>query len=75
VKLDKKEALKIYESGQDVVIKTLYDMDAEIKPLKKIIESKQITLAKLSKNSSNSSKRPAPDDITKPKRKKRRTRK
>lgn len=75
MKLDKKEALKIYESGQDVVIKTLYDMDAEIKPLKKIIESKQITLDKLSKNSSNSSKRTASDDITKPKRKKRRTRK
>jgi hypothetical protein len=70
VKLDKKEALKIYESGQDVVIKTLLDLDEERKSLEKIIESKQRTLAKLLKNSSNSSKRPA-----KPKRKKRRTRK
>ncbi|MBW1677941.1 MAG: IS66 family transposase [Deltaproteobacteria bacterium] len=54
------QALAIYKAGQDVVVKTLCDMDAKIK-------SQEITIAKLSKNSSNSGKRPSSDDITKPK--------
>ena len=54
------QALAIYKAGQDVVVKTLCDMDAKIK-------SQEITIAKLSKNSSNSGKRPSSDDITKSK--------
>lgn len=64
------EALAIYKAGQDVVVNTLCDMDAEITSLNKTVKSQEITIAKLSKNSSNSSKRPSSDDITKPKSKK-----
>ncbi|MCK4485174.1 MAG: IS66 family transposase [Desulfobacterales bacterium] len=69
------QALAIYKAGQDVVVKTLCDMDAEITSLNKTIKSQEITIAKLSKNSSNSGKRPSSDDITKPKSKKGKKRK
>lgn len=61
------QALEIYKAGQDVVVKTLCDMDAETTSLKRTVKSQEITIAKLSKNSSNSGKRPSSDDITKPK--------
>ena len=67
--MNRKDALNIYKSGQDVVVKSLCDMDGEITSLKKTVKSQEITIAKLSKNSSNSSKPPS-SDITKPKGKK-----
>ena len=71
-KISRREALKIYKSGQDVVIKTLCDMDDEVSSLKKIIKSKQMTITNLSKNSSNSSKHPSSDDIIESKGKRKR---
>lgn len=64
------EALAIYNAGPQLVIKTLCDLTGTIEYQQVEIKTLQIKLAKLSKNSSNSSKRPSSDDITKPKSKK-----
>jgi transposase len=64
------EALVIYNAGPQVVVKTLCDLSSTIESQQVKINTLEIKIAKLSKNSSNSSKRPSSDDITKPKKKK-----
>jgi len=64
------EALEIYQAGQDVVVKTLCGFCDTIGSLQNTLKALENKIAKLSKNSSNSSKRPSSDDITKPKSKK-----
>jgi len=61
------EALALYNAGPKVVAKILYDLSCTIESQQNQIEALEIKIAKLSKNSSNSSKRPSSDDITKPK--------
>ncbi len=61
------EALVLYNAGSAVVVKTLCDLSQTVDVLQKQIKELQIKIAKLSKNSSNSGKRPSSDDITKPK--------
>lgn len=64
------EALIIYHAGPQVVVKTLCDLSSTIESQQVKIKTLEIKIAKLSKNSSNSSKRPSSDGITKPKPKK-----
>ncbi len=61
------EALALYNAGPKVVTKTLCDLSNTVGSLQERIKILEIKVAKLSKNSSNSSKRPSSDDITKPK--------
>jgi transposase len=61
------EALHIYNAGANTVIKILCNLTETINAQQKKIDELEIKIAKLSKNSSNSSKRPSSDDITKPK--------
>jgi len=64
------EALALYNAGPKVVTKILCDLSNTIESLQEQIKVLEIKVAKLSKNSSNSSKPPSSDDITKPKSKK-----
>ena len=64
------EALALYNAGPKVVTKILCDLTNTIESLQEQIKALEIKVAKLSKNSSNSSKPPSSDDITKPKGKK-----
>lgn len=61
------QARAIYDAGQESVITHLCDLDAQRQASQQQIEALQRKVAQLSKNSSNSSKRPSSDDITKPK--------
>jgi transposase len=61
------EALALYNAGQKVVAKILCDLSNTIESQQERIKALEIKVAKLSKNSSNSSKPPSSDDITKPK--------
>jgi transposase len=61
------EALVIYNTGPQVVVETLCNLSATIEAQQLKIKTLEIKVANLSKNSSNSSKRPSSDDITKPK--------
>lgn len=65
--MTKDEALALYKAGPKVVVKVLCDLNLTIESQQKQIKAFEIKIAKLSKNSSNSSKRPSSDDITKPK--------
>jgi len=62
-----KEALAIYRAGQQVVVRVLCEMSDKIESLQKRVSELEKIVARLSKNSSNSSKPPSSDDITKPK--------
>lgn len=73
--MNRNEALAIYMAGPEVVVFTLCDLHKQIDSLKNTVKAQQITIAKLSKNSSNSSKPPSSDDITKPKCKKKKEKK
>jgi len=64
------EALALYNAGPKVVIKILCHLSNTIESQQKRINALEIKIAKLLKNSSNSSKPPSSDDITKPKSKK-----
>ncbi len=64
------EARKIYNAGQEVVVKVLCDLSNTLESHQKKIESLEVKIAKLLKNSSTSGKRPSSDDITKSKSKK-----
>lgn len=64
------QALAIYHAGSNAVVQALCDLSNTLDARQKQINDLQIKLAKLSKNSSNSSKRPSSDDITKLKPKK-----
>ena len=61
------QAQAIYFAGQDAVVTDLCKLDAQVQALHQEIEALQRKIAQLSKDSSNSSKRPSSDDITKPK--------
>ena len=61
------EALAMYNAGSAVVVKALCYLCDTVNAQQQQIKDLQIKIAKLSKNSSNSSKRPSSDDITKPK--------
>ena len=65
--LTREEARAIYRAGEEVVVKVLLEMSAKIDVLEKRVEELERIVARLSKNSSNSSKPPSSDDITKPK--------
>jgi transposase len=60
------EALALYNAGPEVVTKILCDFSNTIESLQEQIKVLESKVAKLSKNSSNSSKPPSSDDITKP---------
>lgn len=64
------QALNIYNSGPQAVVQTLCGLSNTIDSLREEMKALEIKIAKLSKNPSNSSKRPSSDDITKPKSKK-----
>ncbi|MEA3421628.1 MAG: DUF6444 domain-containing protein, partial [Acidobacteriota bacterium] len=75
--MTREEALAIYYAGPETVVKVLCDLSLQVDlpkeqvaTLQKKVEDLERTIAKLTKNSSNSSKPPSSDDITKPKRKK-----
>ncbi len=68
--MDIEEAKAIYRAGEKVVVKDLLKLDAQVRLLENQVKELQIQVAKLSKNSQNSSKRPSSDDITKKKKKK-----
>jgi len=61
------EALALYHAGPQVVTKVLCDLENIIEAQQVKIKALEVKVAKLSKNSSNSSKPPSSDDITKPK--------
>ena len=64
------EALALYNAGPKIVVKSLCDLSNTIELHHEQIKALKVKIAKLSKNSSNSSKRPSSDDITKPNNKK-----
>jgi hypothetical protein len=68
--MNRNQALAIYHAGPEAVVKTISDFNATIELLRNKIFSLENKIAKLKKNSSNSSKRPSSDDITKPKKNK-----
>jgi len=61
------QAQAIYFAGEPAVVTQLCKLGAQVTALHQENEALQRQIAKLSKNSSNSSKRPSSDDITKPK--------
>ena len=61
------QAHAIYRQGQESVERHLCDLHKQVDQLLKKIKEQEKKIAKLSKNSSNSSKCPSSDDITKPK--------
>jgi len=67
--MKREEALAIYHAGPEAVVKTLCAFSDTIDLLKRKIDALENKIAKLEKNSSNSSKPPSSDDITKPGRK------
>ena len=62
-------ALAIYQAGAEKVVEVLCALDDRIAALEKQVQEQEKRIARLTKNSSNSSKRPSSDDITKGKRK------
>ncbi len=61
-------AMEIYHQGPEAVVSILLDQARQINLLSQTVKEEEIRIAKLSKNSSNSSKPPSFDLITKPKR-------
>ena len=75
--LTREEAWAIYHAGPETVVKVLCDLSLQVDllqeqvaTLQKKVRSLEQTVVRISKNSSNSSKPPSSDDITRPKRKK-----
>ena len=65
--ITREEALLLYNAEADAVIDKLCDFSKVIEIQQEKIKILEIAVAKLCKNSTNSSKRPSSDDITKPK--------
>jgi transposase len=65
--MNRNRALEIYQEGQEAVITTLIDQDRQITELSKTVKEQELKIAKLKKNSSNSSKPPSSDVVNKPK--------
>ena len=64
------QARDIYSEGVEAVVLHLCNLSAQVGTLEQTVEAQAKKIAELSKDSSNSSKRPSSDDITKPKAKK-----
>ena len=64
------QAQALYFAGEQAVVERLCALDARLQAAQQEIEALQRKVAQLSKDSSNSSKRPSSDDITKPRPKK-----
>jgi transposase len=60
------QAEAIFFAGRQAVVTHLCELDEQVAASRREIEALQRKVAQLSKNSSNSSKRPSSDDITKP---------
>ena len=60
------QAQAIFFAGRQAVVTHLCELDEQVTASRRDIEALQRKIAQLSKNSSNSSKRPSSDDITKP---------
>lgn len=60
------EAQQIYDAGPEAVIPALLNLDGQIAGLQAQVVERDLQIARLSKTSSNSSKRPSSDDLTKP---------
>lgn len=69
--ISRAEACSIYEAGREAVINALCELSSQVELLRSKNDVLERIVAKLSKNSSNSSKPPSSDDITKPRPKKR----
>lgn len=63
----REEAIAIYRAGKEAVVRVLCAQSKAVRCLQEKVKKLEITVARLSKNSSNSSKPPSSDDITKPK--------
>ncbi len=63
--MTRKKAAEIYESGKKATVKTICALYKDVKNKDKEINRLRIKIAKLSKDSTNSSRRPSSDDITK----------
>ncbi len=61
------EALKIFLEGPQAVVDRICELDETVRRQANKIEALENKIARLSKNSSNSGKRPSSDDIVKPK--------
>ena len=61
------EALKIFFEGPQAVVDRICELDETVRRQANKIEALENKIARLSKNSSNSGKRPSSDDIVKPK--------
>ena len=59
-------ARALYRQGEGAVVRALLDQSATVDALQQQVVDLQRQVAVLSKNSSNSSKRPSSDDLTKP---------
>ncbi len=64
--LTSEEARAIYRAGEEAMVKVLLEMSAKIDALQERVEEFERIVARLRKNSSNSSRPPSSDDITKP---------
>lgn len=64
------EAQQIYAAGSGAVIAALLNLDAQVTGLYAQVDELSVRIARLSKTSINSGKRPSSDDITKPRGKK-----
>ncbi len=65
--MTREEAMVIYRAGQEVVVKLLCELSDKTESLQKRVQELERRIARLTKNSSNSSKPPSSDDITKSK--------
>lgn len=64
--MTREEAIAIYRSGEEATVNALLMLSAAVEDLKKRVDRLEEALARKSTNSSNSSKPPSSDGITKP---------
>lgn len=64
--MTREEAIAIYRAGEEATVAVLLQLSAGMEELKKRVEKLEEALAQKSTNSSNSSKPPSSDGITKP---------
>jgi transposase len=64
--MTREEAITIYRSGEEATVTVLLELSAALEKLTKRVEKLEEALARKSTNSSNSSKPPSSDGITKP---------
>jgi transposase len=64
--MTREEAIAICRAGEEATVKALLELSAAVEKLTKRVEKLEEALARKSTNSSNSSKPPSSDGITKP---------